>query len=106
MQEAHRQALKAADELYRVASEDVPLAQQLPVLPAVLEPYRSARERFDLLHLPKKVALALEAADELADWLQDFIEVQAESETEQGKSFMGVWGALVYYEEARSGVPT
>jgi hypothetical protein len=68
----------------------------------VAERYLLARGRPDLARAETGVRAAIEAADELADWLQDLVEVQAEPPSaEQGKSLLGVLGALVHYEHVR-----
>lgn len=103
--ESYSQSLDAADELYRITNELFAAdGDHVSPLEAIIASYESARGRPDLTRVPEDVREAIEAADELADWLRDFIKVQVEPTTEQWKSFMGVWGALVHYEGARAAV--
>ena len=44
---------------------------------------------------------AIDAADELANWLADLADVQAESSSEEWKSLLGVQGAVLYYNDKR-----
>jgi hypothetical protein len=112
-QDTYRQALGAADEVYRVANElasdesrSKGQEEEFRLLSGVIEPYRTIRDGSKLALIPKDVGAALEAADELSDWLQDFMDVQVEPTTEQVKSLMGVMGALQHYEKVRSRVVT
>lgn len=97
------EALTAADELYRATNELVEAEEKnAHVIGAVAETYLSARGQPDLTRAETGVRAAIEAADELAGWLQDLVEVQAEPPSaEQGKSLLGVVGALVHYEDVR-----
>lgn len=45
--------------------------------------------------------MTIEAADELANWLADLVDVQGESSTEEWKSVLGVQGAVLNYQEKR-----
>jgi hypothetical protein len=68
-------ALTAADELYRATTELIESEESnLHVIGVVAETYLSARGQPDLAKAEKDVRVAIEAADELAGWLQDMVE--------------------------------
>jgi hypothetical protein len=100
----YNDALTAADELYHATTELIESEESnLHVIGVVAETYLSARGQPDLAKTEKDVRVAIEAADGLAGWLQDMVEVQSEPPSaEQGKSLLGVLGAWLQYEHVRS----
>lgn len=107
MADTNKTWLTAADRLLLLANEVLEYDPSLGehawpdliarITPAV-ENYFAERPTNETA-LPSRVTI--EAADELANWLADLVDVQGESSTEEWKSVLGVQGAVLNYQEKR-----
>jgi len=104
--------LAAADHLLALADEVLeyeydpsrgvaPWADLIARIGPAVETYFAQRPTIEAT-LQSTTRVTIDAADELANWLADLVDVQRESSAEQWKSLLGVQGAVLNYKEKRS----